>query len=150
MALDFDAVALQLAAAVDAADLTLNDQRITALDHLPDSLSPPVFCVCEFQQEYHKSFGARVEVNVTCRLFVSRGSDDEGQRTTRQAVSAIGSASIPAVIEATRGVSGSAGSGRSLSGAADDLIVRGSSGPRLYQFGEVNFYGVEYTVFVTG
>lgn len=148
--LELQTVAEELAAAINTAQLVLNDNQITALPYLPDAFDPPTFCVCEFDANYHVSHGGRVEVTFTCRLFTSRATDDEGQSVAQEGASFTPASSIVSAIEATRNVTGSAGSKRSLSGAADDLIVRSARGPRLYQFGEVNFYGIEFTVFVTG
>jgi hypothetical protein len=144
--LDIDAVAIELAAAVTAAAITLNGVKVTATDFVPDALTPPHFAPAEFDNTFHRSFGGRDEWLVTCRLFVSRSDDAEGQRTARQVASSTGSASIRAAIEATRGGAG----GLALNGKADDLVVRSVRGPRLYQVGESNFYGVEFVVFVTG
>lgn len=146
MGLDVEAVAVALAAAVTTATINLNGQRITATDFVPEALTPPHFAVAEFTNTFHRSFGGRDEWSVTCRLFVSRADDAEGQRTARQAASSTGSASILTALEAARGDPGE----RALDGAADDLVVQTARGPRLYQVGEQNFYGVEFVVFVTG
>jgi hypothetical protein len=144
--LDVDNVAIALAAAVTTAAVSLNGQRVTATDFIPDAITPPHFGVAEFTNTFHRSFGGRDEYLVTCRLFTSRADDAEGQRTARQAASSIGSESILAALEAARGDVGSL----ALNGAADDLVVQSARGPRLYQVGEANFYGVEFVVFVTG
>lgn len=146
MGLDIDAVAIELAAAVTAAAITLNGLKVTATDFVPDALTPPHFAPAEFENTFHRSFGGRDEWVVTCRMFTSRADDAEGQRTARQIASSTGSASILAAIEAARGDPGE----RALNGEADDLVVRSVRGPRLYQVGESNFYGVEFVVFVTG
>lgn len=146
MGLDIDAVAIELAAAVTAANITLNGFKVTATDFVPDALTPPHFAPAEFTNTFHRSFGGRDEWLVTCRLFTSRADDAEGQRTARKVASSTGAESLLAALEAARGEPGE----RALNGEADDLVVREARGPRLYQVGESNFYGVEFVVFVTG
>jgi len=148
MALDFDAVAVGIAAAVTSAAVAVNGQTVTATDFVPDAPTPPHFVVAEFVNEYHQTYGSAGmdHVTVKCRLLTSRGSDAEGQRTLRKLATLTGVGSIPAAIEAARGAPGQ----MALSGAADDLALVSVTGPRLYEIGAVDFYGLEFSVLVIG
>jgi len=146
MALDVDAVCEALAAAVNAAALTINDQQVTATAFAPDAVSTPHFFCAEYVLNYDKTFGAESELTLTCRLIVARGTDYAAQKGLRALASHVGSNSIPAVIRAARGAPGQA----ALDGAADDLHLVRAQGPRLYEINGVEHYGLEFTVFVMG
>lgn len=146
MALDLDAVARALTAVVADAQLRLNGLQITANDYLPEAIDPPCFVVAEFTSPLHKDFSGEQEVTFTCRLFTSRGDAPEGQRLVRQAASGAGGGSIPVALEAARTANG----GTSLGGTVDDFLVQTIRGPRLYEVGGVNYYGLEYTIFAMG
>ena len=147
MALDLDAVAIALATAVNDAQITLNGQRLTALDAVPSTIAaPPLFAVAEFVNTYHRSFAGMDEVTFTCRLFVSLVTSEDGQRTARQAASSAGAKAILDALEAARGDPGQP----ALGGAAQDLVVQNVRGPRIYEIGEKSYYGLEFSVFVLG
>jgi hypothetical protein len=137
-----------LAAAVTSAAVQVNGQTVTATDFVPDSPTPPHFVVAEFVNEYHETFGSNAmdRVMVKCRLLTSRGSDAEGQRALRKLATLTGSGSIPAALEAARGAPGQ----MALNGAAADLALVSVTGPRLYEIGAVDFYGLEFSVLVIG
>lgn len=145
MALDLNAVATGLAAAVTTAALTFNGHSVTASDINRDSVAVPEFAVVEFQLEPHQSYGGMDTCIVTCRFYVGSATED-GQRLARKALSMTGADSVTAALEADRTVEG----GTSLAGACDDFVVRPARGPRLYTFGDVEYYGIEIPVFVMG
>jgi len=151
MALDLDAVARALAAAIETASIVVNGAVVTASDYVPEAIassSPPTFVVADFSTSPHQTFNGLDRATFTCRLLIPRGEDAgmTAQRSTRQAASTSGSSSVLAALEAARGAPGQ----KALSGAADDLVVQRVRGPALLALGEVSFYGVEYTVLVMG
>ncbi len=146
MALDLDDVCEALAAAVTAAELTVNGQQVTATAFGPDAVTPPHFFTAEYVLTYDKTFGAESELTLTCRLIVARGTDYAAQKGMRELASHVGSNSIPAVFRAARGAPGQS----ALNGAADDLHLLRAQGPRLYEINKVEHYGLEFTVFVMG
>jgi hypothetical protein len=141
MALDLQAVASALADTITAAQISLNGALITATDFWPDAITEPHFAVAEMTFDPHETFGGSQYVTVTCRLFISRGDDAEGQRRAWTAIPLVQTA-----LEDARGAPGEL----ALNGVADDLVLKSVRGPRLYEVGVHSYYGVEFTVFVMG
>jgi hypothetical protein len=143
--MDIDAVCEAIAAGVTAAQLTVAGKRVTATAFAPDSVTEPHFFCAEFDGVYDQTFAGLTELTLTCRLLVSRADDVSGQSAVR-ALASTGSATVSAALLALRGAPGQP----ALSGAADDLHLRRVRGPRLYEVALVNYYGVEFTIFVMG
>lgn len=146
MALDLDAVANGLAAAVKAAQVTLAGVSVIATPFQPASITPPHFVVGTFVLNPDRTFGGMDEVTFTCRLYVARGDEPDNQQAARQAASSRTTQSMKAALEAARGAPGQL----ALGGAADDLNVQRISGPHLYDIAGAMFYGIEYQVLVVG
>ncbi|MES2211455.1 MAG: hypothetical protein V4515_14925 [Chloroflexota bacterium] len=144
--MDLTAVKRALAAAVTTAQIDLNGRRITATAFATDAIVEPHFFCAEYIGQYHKTYGGLMNVALTCRLFVSRADDKSGQEACDEAASSTGAGSLLATLEAARGAPGQ----KALSGAADDFVVQRVSGPRLYQIGQVEYYGLEFGLFVMG
>lgn len=143
--MDVDEVCVAIATAVTAAALTVAEVRVTATPFVPDAPTVPHFFTAEYSGVYDKSFGGLTELTLTCRLIVSRADDQSGQ-TSARALASTGTGTIAAAFLAMRGAPGQP----ALSGACDDLHLVRVQGPRLYLFGEVQYYGLEFTVFVMG
>lgn len=145
MDLDIDAVYAGLAAAINDAELQGATQKVTATEFAPEALSVPHFFPAEFTADYDKTFGGLTELIVIARLMLSRADDKAGQAEARRLASA-GQNTIRAALRAARGEPGE----MALGGAADDVHLRRAQGPRLYEYGEHSYYGLEFTIFVMG
>lgn len=143
--MDLDAVCEAIADAVTDAELEVNGMRVTATAFSPDALAVPHFFTAEFVGNYDKTYGALVELTLTCRLMLARADDRSGQKAAR-ALASTGVGTISAVLLAARGAPGQ----MALGGSADDLHLTRVAGPRLYEIGQVQYYGLEFTVFVMG
>lgn len=146
MALDLDAVAIQLAAVIDAAQIQLNGLKVNVTDFAPLKPTPPHFFVADWEAVPHKTFGGLVNVTFKLRLLVGLASASESQRLCRQVASMTGDASMMAALEAARGAPGQP----ALDGLAQDLVAQGMRGPQVYEVGGADYLGVEFTVFVMG
>lgn len=143
--MDIDAVCEAIAAAITAAELEVNDKRVTATPFAADNLTPPHFYTAEFIGNYDKTFGALTELTLTCRLMTSSADDRAGQQQAK-ALASTGTGTLHDAFRNMRGAPGQA----ALSGACDDLHLQRVQGPRLFDIGEVAYYGLEFTVFVMG
>ena len=145
--LDIDAVYQGLAAAINGAAIQGTTRQVTATAFSPDLPEPPHFFCAEFDGTYDRTFGGQMELVVTARLMLSRADDDgeSGQREAFRLASA-GADTIREAINEARGAPGE----DALDGACDDLYLRRVTGPRLYDYGDDNFYGLEFTIFVMG
>ncbi|GIH29092.1 hypothetical protein Aph01nite_74020 [Acrocarpospora phusangensis] len=114
---------------------------------VPDVVPPPAFYAGEVEIDFDKTFGRGMdEIQVTCRLLVSRADDRSGQALLDKYLAGSGEYSVKAALMAARGAPGEP----ALGGLADDLHLRRVQGYRLYQVGEVQFYGAELIVHVYG
>lgn len=145
MTMDINAVFVALAAAVNDAQIQGTTKRVVATAFSPDSPTPPHFFVAEFIGDYDETFGEDMNLTVTARLMLSRASEDTGQAEARS-LAGTGTSTIRAALEAARGAPGQA----ALGGACDDLQLKRVVGPRLYQYGDDQFYGLEFTIFILG
>lgn len=131
-----------LADAVRVAVPTLN-----CFGYCPDSVPEPCFYVGEVEIDFDKTFGRGMdELRVTCRLLVSRADDRAGQAALDTYLAGSGATSIKAALVAARGAPGVA----ALGGLCDDLHLVRVQGYRMYQVGEVQFYGAEMIVRIIG
>lgn len=143
--MDIDAVCEAIAAALTAAELTVNERRLTATPFAPDNLTPPHFYTAEFTGNYDKTMGALTELTLTCRLMTSSAGERVGQQQAK-ALASTGTGTLHAAFRDMRGAPGQS----ALSGACDDLHLQRVQGPRLFDIGEAAYYGLEFTVFVMG
>lgn len=144
--MDLDAVCTGIAAAVKAAELNVAGTNVTATPFQPDSLTPPHFYTAEFTETYDKTHGGLTLIILTSRLMVTRGVDKSSQRALQILASSGATGNIRAALNAARGAPGQ----KALDGAADDLQLQRAQGPRLYEVGGDQFYGLEFTIQVWG
>lgn len=139
--MDLNAVALGLAANVNAMPILADGTQLHAFDYCPDALPEPCFFVAEIDVDFDKTMRrGSDELTVTTRVMVSRADDKSGQLKLRSFMRGGGVTSVKKMIEADR----------TLGGACDDLRVTKARGNRLYNVGEARYYGVEFEVFIVG
>jgi hypothetical protein len=132
---NIDAVYEGLAAAVRAA---MPD--VSATDYVPDSVTVPAFFPGEFTLDPNQTFGGMVDVDITCRLLVSRADDRSGRK-----------ALMPYLGDGPRSIDRALRVDPTLGGACDDLNVRRIQGYRLYEHaGPTRYLGAEIVVRVIG
>ncbi len=120
---------------------------LNCFGYLPESVPEPCFYTGEVEQDFDRTFRRGMdELDITCRVLVSRADDRAGQQALDRYVSGSGTDSVKAAIEAARGAPGEA----ALDGLCDDLHVRRVQGYRYYLVGEVQFFGAELIVHVIG
>lgn len=142
--MDIDDVCEAIAAALTAAELDVNGQRLTATPFAPEALSPPHFFTAEFTGSYDKTFAGLAELALTCRLMLARSDDHTGQQQAK-VMASTGVGTVNAAFLSMRGAPGQP----ALGGVCDDLHLTRVQGPRLYDIGG-SFYGIEFNVFVMG
>lgn len=143
--MDIDDVCTAIAAAVTAAQLTVNDRRVTATPFAPDNLTPPHFYTAEFDGSYDGTYAALTRLTLTCRLMLSSAAGFAGQQQAK-ILASTGTGTLHQTFRGMRGAPGQA----ALSGACDDLHLQRVQGPRIFTIGEAAYYGLEFTVFVMG
>lgn len=122
-----------------AAALTV-EGILVADSFVPESVSAPHFYVGEWTLQYDQTFGGLVDAEVICRVLCSRSDDVAGQDLLRGFWAPTGAASVKAALEADP----------TLGGACQDLHVRRVQGHRLYQVGDMRYYGAEWPVRILG
>jgi hypothetical protein len=140
--MDIDLVCQRLTAVVKAYGIV----GMSCVDYVPDVVEPPMFYPADVVIDYDQTFGGDPDITVMCRVLVSKGDDQAGQRLLRGYMASTGAKSIKAAIESGRGAPGVA----ALSGACDDLHVRRVQGHRVYTVGEKSYYGAEWVVHIIG
>ena len=131
-----------LAAAVKTGVPSLN-----TFGYCPDAIPEPCWYAGEVEIDFDRAFGRGMdELRITCRLLVSRADDKSGQAALDRYLAGSGPDSVKAAIEAARGAPGEA----ALGGLCDDLHLMRVQGYRMYQVGEVQFYGAEMIVRIIG
>lgn len=120
---------------------------LNALGYVPDSVPEPVFYAGEAEIDFDSAFRRGLdEARITCRLLVARSDDRSGQEALDEYLAGSGDRSVKTALEAARGAPGEF----ALGGLAHDLHVTRVQGYRLYQVGEVQYYGAEIIVRVIG
>ncbi|MGI5293269.1 hypothetical protein ACQEVF_59530 [Nonomuraea polychroma] len=120
---------------------------LNCFGYCPDSVPEPCFYVGEIEIDFDRAFQRGMdEMRVTCRLLVSRADDRAGQRALDTYLSGSGASSIKAAFHAARGAPGQP----ALGGLCDDLHLTRVQGYRMYEVGEVKFYGAELIVRIIG
>ncbi|MFD8531528.1 hypothetical protein ACFV0L_29320 [Streptosporangium canum] len=124
--------------------------RIPSLNcfgYVPDSVPEPCFYAGEVDITFDRTFGRGLdEIEVTCRLLVSRADDRAGQAALDRYLAGSGPRSIKAALVAARGAPGE----HALGGLCDDLHLMRVQAYRMYQVGEHHYYGAELIVRVIG
>lgn len=140
--MDVGAIREAVPAAVGAAIPSLN-----CLGYLPDAIPEPCFYSGEVEIDFDRAFGRGLdEIELTCRLLVARSDDLSGQARLDSYMAGSGPLSVKAAIDAARGAPGEA----ALGGLCDDLHLRRVQGHRLYQVGNVMYYGAEFIIRIIG
>jgi hypothetical protein len=137
--MDLNGICAAIAAAAGNAEST---PALTATGHVPDAITEPHFFVAEPAVDYDKTFGKTAEIELTCRLLVSRADDQTSQRLLRAYCSTGNDESVKDAIEAARGGPGQA----ALGGLADDLWVRRVEKPRWYEHAGTQYIGVDIQI----
>lgn len=120
---------------------------LNSFGYVPDAVPEPCFYAGEVEVDFDRAFGRGLdEARITCRLLVSRADDRAGQEALDRYLAGSGADSVKAAIEAARGAPGLP----ALGGLADDLHVQRVQAYRLYQVGEVQYFGAELIVRVIG
>ncbi|MCZ7413041.1 hypothetical protein [Streptomyces sp. WMMC897] len=136
-----------LADAARAVVLPAGVRKLTCSGFVPDAVTEPHFFVGEYQQTFDRAMRRGLdEIEFTCRVLVGRQDDRAAQELVDAMLSGSGSASLKAAMEAARGAPGE----YALSGAAHDLHVTRSQGPRWYEHAGTQYVGAEMTVKVIG
>ncbi len=143
--MDLDDVCTAIAQAITSAALDVGGNRVTATPFAPEALTAPHFYTAEFTGNYNQTYGALMDLTLTCRLMVSRSDDKAGQQGAK-ALASTGAGTLSAAFLDMRGAPGQA----ALGGEADDIHLLRVQGPRLYEIGQASYYGLEFTVFVMG
>lgn len=119
---------------------------LNALGYMPGAVDPPVFVAGEVELDPNYTYAGSDEVIVTCYLLVSSADEDPAQELLDEYMSRSGVRSVRAALLAARGGPGEA----ALGGLADDLGLVTSSGWRMYQVGEKQYFGSTLRVRVVG
>jgi hypothetical protein len=131
-----------LADAVRSAIPSLN-----CFGYVPDAVPEPCFYAGEVEVDFDRAFGRGMdEIRVTCRLLVSRADDRAGQAALDRYLAGSGPLSVKAALVAARGAPGEA----ALGGLCDDLHLMRVQAYRMYQVGEIQFFGAELIVRIIG
>jgi len=139
--MDYNAVASKLVERAQNVS-PIYGQSLVCFDHVPDAIPDMAFIVGEMDVEYDMTFrGNHDRLLVTCRIFISRSDDQQGQRVLREFMSSGGLSSVKTALEA---------SPRYEPGVWDDLRVQRARGNRLFVIGETRYYGVELEILVVG
>lgn len=122
--------------------------NLTCTGYVPDTVSEPHWYAGEVEIDVNNAFarGGYDKARVTCRVLVSRADDQAGQQLLDEYLSRTGDKSIRAALNTARGAPGEA----ALNGACDDFSIERIQGYRMYQVGEVQYFGAEIIVMVLG
>ncbi|MFO7164879.1 MAG: hypothetical protein DIU75_016240 [Mycolicibacterium hassiacum] len=121
--------------------------ELNCFGYLPDSIPEPCFYVGEVEIDYDRAFRRGMdELTITCRVLTSRADDRAGQEALDRYLAGSGRYSIKAAIESARGAPGQP----ALGGLCHDLHVQRVQAYRMYQVGEVQYYGAEIMLRVIG
>ncbi|AIJ26363.1 hypothetical protein AMETH_6330 [Amycolatopsis methanolica 239] len=124
--------------------LAANAKAITGLiclPYTPDSVTPPMFFVAEYEIDFDRAFGRGLdELTATCRVLVSHATDKQAQAKLDQYLTGGGPRSLKAALQ----------SDRTLGGACDDSRVTRVFGYGLYEHGTSQFFGAQLSVHVIG
>jgi hypothetical protein len=121
--------------------------KLTCTGYVPDAVTTPHFFVGEYTVDFDKAMGRSLdEVELTCRVLVSRADDRSAQAILDGLLSGAGPASLKAAIEAARGAPGD----YALGGLAHDLHVKRVQGYRWYEHQGTQYVGAELIIQVIG
>lgn len=145
--MDITLVRERIAAAAAAVVLPAGSPSLTCTGYVPDSVNAPHFFTGEVDVTYDLTYGRGTdELQITCRVLVSRADDRSAQQILNAMLSGSGPASLKAAIEAARGAPGEL----ALGGAADDLHLMRVQGYRWYEHNGTQYVGAELIIKVIG
>ncbi|MFD5057431.1 hypothetical protein [Streptomyces sp. NPDC058394] len=121
--------------------------KLTCTGYVPDAVTAPHFFVGEYSIDFDKAMNRSLdEVELTCRVLVSRADDKSAQAILDGLLTGAGPASLKAAIEAARGAPGE----YALGGLAHDLHVKRVQGYRWYEHQGTQYVGAELIIKVIG
>ncbi|MET8401389.1 hypothetical protein [Streptomyces sp900116325] len=121
--------------------------KLTCTGYVPDAVTAPHFFVGEYTVDFDKAMGRSLdELELTCRVLVSRADDRSAQVILDGLLAGAGPASLKAAIEAARGAPGE----YALGGLAHDLHVKRVQGYRWYEHQGTQYVGAELIIQVIG
>ncbi|MEU0397945.1 hypothetical protein ABZ208_35370 [Streptomyces sp. NPDC006208] len=121
--------------------------KLVCTGYVPDAITTPAFFCGEYSVEFDKAMRRSLdEVELTCRVLVSRSDDRAAQRLLDAMLAGAGAASLKAAIEAARGAPGE----YALGGLAHDLHVMRIQGYRWYEHQGTQYLGAELVIKVIG
>lgn len=121
--------------------------KLTCTGHVPDAVVEPHFFCGEYSVNFDRAMRRSLdEVELTCRVLVSRADDRAAQRILDAMLAGAGPASLKQAIEAARGAPGD----YALGGLAHDLHVMRIQGYRWYEHQNTTYIGAELIIKVIG
>lgn len=120
---------------------------MTTYDYVPDSVETPCVYPESITTDFDQTMGRGTDkITVKLRLLCSRTDDRAGQHMLYGYLAGSGAGSIKAAIEAARGLPGVG----ALSGACDDLHVKGIAEARWYELAGERLVGADFTIEIWG
>lgn len=136
-----------IAAAASTVVMPAGIGSLVCTGYVPDSITTPAFFCGEYSVTFDRAMRRALdEVELTCRVLVSRSDDKASQRVLDGLLSGSGAASLKAAIEAARGAPGD----YALGGLAHDLHVTRIQGYRWYEHDGIQYVGAELVIKVIG
>ncbi|MET7643046.1 hypothetical protein ABZS83_05255 [Streptomyces sp. NPDC005426] len=121
--------------------------KLTATGYIPDAVVTPHFFCGEYTVDFDKAMNRSLdEVELTCRVLVSRADDRSAQAILDGMLAGKGPASLKRAIEDARGAPGE----YALGGLADDLHVVRMQGYRWYEHQGTQYVGAELVIRIIG
>ena len=145
--MEASAIRAAIADAARAVVLPEGIGKLTCTGYVPDAVTAPHFFCGEYTVDYDRAMRRSLdEVELTCRVLVSRADDRAGQRILDGLLSGSGPSSLKAAIEAARGAPGE----YALGGLAHDLHVMRMQGYRWYEHNGIDYVGAELIIKIIG
>lgn len=135
------------ALAAACANVVVDNRKLHTYPYRPNSIIVPAWYIVDFGAiDPQMTMGGRYRAKFKGTVLVSAANDRQSQGQLDDLRSQTGEASIYAALMAARGVPNQL----ALDGAADDLNVFEIDEPGMYTFGEVSYYGAEFSIEVIG
>ncbi|MFE7791315.1 hypothetical protein [Streptomyces sp. NPDC057460] len=121
--------------------------KLTATGYVPDAVVTPHFFCGEYSVDFDKAMRRSLdEMELTCRVLVSRADDRSAQVILDGLLAGHGPASLKESIEAARGAPGE----YALGGLAHDFHVTRIQGYRWYEHQGTQYVGAELIIKILG
>lgn len=145
--MDIALVRTRIAEAASAVVMPAGAPSLTCTGYVPDGVTAPHFFAGEVEVTYDTAYNRSLdELQITCRVLVSRADDKSSQFILDALLSGSGPASLKQAIEAARGAPGE----YALGGAAHDLHLMRVQGYRWYEHNGTQYVGAELIIKVIG